>query len=265
MRRGGRPTERRTYPIAVFDSGLGGISVLRELRSLMPNEHYLYFGDSANAPYGTRPLDEVRALTLRNIGMLYERGIKAAVIACNTATSAAVSVLRERFQDIPVIGMEPALKPAALAHPGGTVLVMATPLTLREEKFSHLMEHYRDGVRIVPLACPELVEFVERGELESGALSRYLHEKLDCYRASADAAVLGCTHFPFLRAAIRNVLGDHVALYDGGLGTARQTQRQLRQLQLLDHSGSEGSVTLENSRNDPEEAALSAFLLSQST
>ena len=265
MRRGGRPTERRTYPIAVFDSGLGGISVLRELRSLMPNEHYLYFGDSANAPYGTRPLDEVRALTLRNIGMLYERGIKAAVIACNTATSAAVSVLRERFQDIPVIGMEPALKPAALAHPGGTVLVMATPLTLREEKFSHLMEHYRDGGRIVPLACPELVEFVERGELESGALSRYLHEKLDCYRASADAAVLGCTHFPFLRAAIRNVLGDHVALYDGGRGTARQTQRQLALLDLLAPAEQNGSVVLENSQNDPKEAALSAFLLSQST
>ena len=160
--------------------------------------------------------------------------------------------------------MEPALKPAALAHPGGTVLVLATPLTLREEKFSHLMDHYRDGVRIVPLACPELVEFVERGELESEDLMRYLHARLDDYR-SADAAVLGCTHFPFLRAAIRRVLGEHVALYDGGQGTARQTQRQLQQLQLLDGSGAEGSVVLENSRNDPEEAALSALLLSKNT
>ena len=265
MRRGGRPTERRTYPIAVFDSGLGGISVLRELKSLMPNERYLYFGDSANAPYGTRSLEDVRALTLRNIGMLYERGIKAAVIACNTATSAAVAALRDRFRDIPVIGMEPALKPAALAHSGGTVLVLATPLTLREEKFSHLMEHYRDGVRIVPLACPELVEFVERGELESEALSCYLHEKLDCYREAADAAVLGCTHFPFLRAAIRQVLGDQVALYDGGQGTARQTQRQLALLDLLAPAEQNGSVVLENSQNDPKEAALSAFLLSQST
>ena len=116
----------------MFDSGLGGISVLRELIALMPHERYLYFGDSANAPYGTRSLENVRALTLRNIGMLYDRGIKAAVIACNTATSAAAAALRERFQDIPIIGMEPALKPAALAHPGGTVLVLATPLTLRE-------------------------------------------------------------------------------------------------------------------------------------
>ena len=247
----------------MFDSGLGGVSVLRELRALMPGERYLYFGDSANAPYGTRSLEEVRALTLENIGMLYDRGIKAAVIACNTATSAAVSVLRERFRDIPIIGMEPALKPAALAHPGGTVLVLATPLTLREEKFSHLMEHYRDGARIVPLACPELVEFVERGELESEALLQYLHARLDSWRDQANAAVLGCTHFPFLRKSIRRVLGPSVVLYDGGAGTARQTQRQLQMRGLLFSSGEEGSVTLENSRNDPRQLALCKFLLSK--
>ena len=247
----------------MFDSGLGGISVLRELIARMPNESYLYYGDSANAPYGTKSLADVRELTLRNIGMLYQRGIKAAVIACNTATSAAVSALRERFRDIPVIGMEPALKPAALAHPGGTVLVLATPLTLREEKFTHLMEHYQGGVRIVPLACPELVEFVERGELESEALLRYLHDRLDCYRASADAAVLGCTHFPFLKAAIRRVLGPEIALYDGGQGTARQTQRQLSALDLLSISAETGTVQIENSRNSPEEAALSNHLLAQ--
>lgn len=247
----------------MFDSGLGGISVLRELRALMPGERYLYFGDSANAPYGTRSLEEVRALTLENIGRLYDRGIKAAVIACNTATSAAVSALRERFRDIPIIGMEPALKPAALAHPGGTVLVLATPLTLREEKFSHLMEHYRDGAKIVPLACPELVEFVERGELESEALLQYLHARLDPWREGADAAVLGCTHFPFLRKAIRRVLGPSVVLYDGGAGTARQTQRQLRMRGLLLTSEEEGSVTLENSRNDPQELTLCRYLLSE--
>ena len=247
----------------MFDSGLGGISVLRELRAMMPNENYLYYGDSANAPYGTRSLEEVRALTLRNIAMLYDRGIKAAVIACNTATSAAVSVLRERFQEIPIIGMEPALKPAALAHPGGTVLVLATPLTLREEKFSHLMEHFQDGVRIVPLACPELVEFVERGELAGDDLMRYLHARLDPYRQNADAAVLGCTHFPFLRAAIRRVLGENTALYDGGKGTARQTQRQLALRGFLTDCTQPGSIVLENSRNDTAELALSENLLAQ--
>ena len=247
----------------MFDSGLGGISVLRELRAMMPNENYLYYGDSANAPYGTRSLEEVRALTLRNIAMLYDRGIKAAVIACNTATSAAVSVLRERFQEIPIIGMEPALKPAALAHPGGTVLVLATPLTLREEKFSHLMEHFQDGVRIVPLACPELVEFVERGELAGDDLMRYLHARLDPYRQNADAAVLGCTHFPFLRAAIRRVLGENTTLYDGGKGTARQTQRQLALRGFLTDFTQPGSIMLENSRNDTAELALSENLLAQ--
>ncbi|MBQ3262955.1 MAG: glutamate racemase [Oscillospiraceae bacterium] len=265
MRRGGRLTDRKNCPIAVFDSGLGGISVLRDLRALMPNENYLYFGDSANAPYGTRSLENVRALTLQNIAMLYDRGIKAAVIACNTATSAAVSALRDRFQDIPIIGMEPALKPAALAHPGGTILVLATPLTLREEKFSHLMEHYQDGVRVVPLACPELVEFVERGELESEALLQYLHARLDPWRTEASAAVLGCTHFPFLRAAIGRVLGENAVLYDGGAGTARQTQRQLAQMDLLTNSVQEGTVILENSRNDTAEIVLSEYLLSQIT
>ena len=217
----------------MFDSGLGGISVLRELIALMPHERYLYFGDSANAPYGTRSLENVRALTLRNIGMLYDRGIKAAVIACNTATSAAAAALRERFQDIPIIGMEP------------------------------LMEHYRDGVRIVPLACPELVEFVERGELESDALLRYLHDRLDPWREEADAAVLGCTHFPFLKAAIRRVLGQKIALYDGGAGTARQTQRQLEQIDCLAPEDASGEILLENSRNDPQETALSEYLLLQ--
>lgn len=247
----------------MFDSGLGGISVLRELRNLMPQERYLYYGDSANAPYGTRSVEEVRALTLQNISMLYARGVKAAVIACNTATSAAVTLLRERFPDIPIIGMEPALKPAALAHPNGTVLVLATPLTLREEKFSHLMEHYRLGARIVPLACPELVEFVERGELESEALLDYLRARLEPYCGRADAAVLGCTHFPFLRAAIRRVLGEKTELYDGGQGTARETQRQLKLRGFLAASGAAGEIRLENSRNSPQEAALSEFLLSQ--
>ena len=254
-------TDRTAFPIAVFDSGLGGISVLRCLRQELPAEDFLYFGDSANAPYGTRPLSEVRSLTVQNISALYGRGIKAAVIACNTATSAAVQLLRERFPEIPIIGMEPALKPAVLHHPHGLVLVLATPLTLREEKFSQLLSHFGEQAEAVPLPCPELVEFVERGELDSPALSAYLHAKLDPYRDRADAAVLGCTHFPFLRAAIRRVLGDHAVLYDGGAGTARETRRQLALRGLLKPDGPVGSIQLENSRNCPQEEALSRRLL----
>ena len=164
--------ERTELPIAVFDSGLGGISVLRALVQRLPGEDFLYFGDSANAPYGVRPVAEVRRLTQDVIGRLYDRGIKAAVIACNTATSAAIGPLRAAFPDIPVIGIEPALKPAVAHH--RRVLVLATPLTLREEKFVALMHQCAGCAEIVPLPCPELVEFVERGELDSPALTAYL-------------------------------------------------------------------------------------------
>lgn len=239
--------DRTALPIAVFDSGLGGISVLRELVQRMPNEHYLYFGDSANAPYGTRPVEEVRSLTMACIQRLYDRGIKAAVIACNTATSAAIIPLRDRFSDIPVIGMEPALKPAVLAHERERVLVLATPLTLREEKFAHLLEHYSSRAQIIRLPCPELVEFVEAGAVDSPEVCRYLHKRLGPYRDKVDAVVLGCTHFPLLGGAIRAALGTTVTLYDGGPGTARETEHQLIARNLRSAAEGRGSVTLENS------------------
>lgn len=248
-------------PIAVFDSGLGGISVLRELVRRMPNERYLYFGDSANAPYGTRSVEAVRSLTLSCIQRLYDRGIKAAVIACNTATSAAIVPLRERFADIPVIGMEPALKPAVLEHEPACVLVLATPLTLREEKFAHLLEHYSSRAEIVRLPCPELVEFVEAGAVDTPELRAYLHERLKPYRGRADAAVLGCTHFPFLRGAIRAALGETVTLYDGGPGTARETERQLLARGLRSTAPAPGTVSLENSLDTARERALGERLL----
>lgn len=252
---------KQDLPIAVFDSGLGGVSVLRELRQLMPEENYLYFGDSANAPYGVRSLDDVRTLTVQAISTLYNRGIKAAVIACNTATSAAIIPLRERFRDIPVIGMEPALKPAVLEHPHECVLVLATALTLREEKFSHLMERYDDRAEVVSLPCPELVEFVERGELDSPALDAYLQQRLGPWRERADAAVLGCTHFPFLREAIRKALNPNAVLYDGGAGTARQTRRQLELRDLRREGDAPGTVQIENSLGTPEILERSRWLL----
>ena len=210
--------ERTELPIAVFDSGLGGISVLRALVQRLPGEDFLYFGDSANAPYGVRPVAEVRRLTQDVIGRLYDRGIKAAVIACNTATSAAIGPLRAAFPDIPVIGC----------------------------------------AEIVPLPCPELVEFVERGELDSPALTAYLARQLGPYAGRVDAAVLGCTHFPFARRAIRAALGGNVTLYDGSDGTARETLRQLVRRGWV-RGGSHGAVTLENSL--PSELPLSRRLL----
>lgn len=242
----GNRIEKETLPIGVFDSGVGGISVLRELSALMPNEHFIFFGDSANAPYGTKSLEEVIALTEADARHLYEQGIKALVVACNTATSAGIKRLRACYQEIPVIGIEPALKPAVLSKEHPTVLVMATPMTLREEKFQNLMNRFMEQAEIVPLPCPKLVEFVERGELESLALEQYLKERFAPYK-KIDAVVLGCTHFLFVKDMIQKVLGERVLLFDGGAGTARETQHQLKVRGLLNPSCQRGTVRFENS------------------
>ena len=214
-------------PIGVFDSGVGGISVLRELTSIMPNENYIYFGDSLNAPYGTRPLDEVRELTFHTAGHLIGMGCKCLVIACNTATTAAVRALRARYEGVPVIGIEPALKPAVLHKPHGRVLVLATAVTLHEEKFHRLMARYENDADIFTLACPGIVEFVERGIIEGEELIEYLKQLLRNYIDNPpDAVVLGCTHYPFVRKAIDSVLGGHAEIFDGGNGTARETDRK---------------------------------------
>ena len=136
--------ENRKKPIGFFDSGVGGISVLREAVKLMPNENFIYFGDSLNAPYGTKPIEEVQALSVKNAEMLIEKGVKAIVIACNTATSVAAEILRDKYPDIPVVGVEPALKPALMYKENPKVLVMATDVTLRERKFNTLLEKYRN-------------------------------------------------------------------------------------------------------------------------
>ena len=223
-------------PIGVFDSGVGGISVLRTMRALLPDERFIYYGDNLNAPYGTRPEEEIRALTDRSVEALLERGVKALVIACNTATSAAVNGLRERLT-LPIIGMEPALKPAALSTGGGAILVMATPATLRQRKFQDLMHTYGDRAEMLP--CPELVEFVERGEVDSPALDEYLSARFAPY-PDADAVVLGCTHYVFARRAIQRIM-PKALLFDGNEGTARRLQDVLRTEGLLNPSGP-GSV-----------------------
>ena len=247
--------------IAVFDSGQGGISVLRELVQQMPQEHFLYFGDSANAPYGTRPTSQVRELTLQRVEELMQRGLKAIVIACNTATGATIDALRSRYPDTIVIGIEPALKLAAEKTSGGRIVVMATEVTLREKKYAALMERYQDSHDIVPLPSPRIVEFVERGVLDGPEPEAYLREiLLPCLNADTRAIVLGCTHFPFMRPLISRLAGPDIQIYDGGEGTAAQTRRRLQQENLLRSEGS-GSVTIENSLPDPEILARSRMLL----
>lgn len=251
-----------TAPIGFFDSGLGGISVLRGTMALLPGEDYLYFGDSAHAPYGVRPLEQVRALSRAAAEHLLARGAKAIVIACNTATSAAAATLREAYPDVPVIGTEPAVKPAVERHPGGRILVMATARTLQEQKFLDLWDQYRSRAEIVPVPCSGLMEFVERGELRGARLERFLGELLAPFTARpVDAVVLGCTHYPFLRGAIRKALGQDAEILDGAEGVARQLRRRLQELDLCNPRTNGGRVEFENSLDGAQMPELSRLLL----
>ena len=249
-------------PIGVLDSGLGGISVLRELVKLMPGENFIYYGDSANAPYGTRIPEEVIDLTKKDVEFLLERGAKAIVVACNTATSVAIKELRAAYEEVlPVIGIEPALKPAVKAKEHSKVVVMATPMTLSQTKFNSMMHIYEDDANIIKMPCPGLVEYIESGVLEGPVLDAYLEKQFAPYdKAEIDAVVLGCTHYPLIREVIQKHLPG-VFVYDGGFGTAKQTKRRLAERGLLSDRESGGKVEIFNSRNTEEILELSRRLL----
>ena len=259
MRTVGEIMNRKEDYIAVFDSGVGGISVLRHLLRLMPGERYLYLGDSANAPYGSRTTSEVRQLSLNVAEKLMAEGVKALVVACNTATAAAIETLRQAYPDTIVIGIEPALKPAADRFPGGRIAVLATEVTLREQKFSRLMQHYAGNCQVIPIPAPGLVELIEAGHTDDSHTEALLRPLLGQYAGELDAVVLGCTHYPFAAKAITRMLGENTVLFDGGSGTARETKRRLEAAGLL--RDGEGSVTLRSSLPDPKILSLSQALL----
>ena len=252
--------EIRDLPIAVFDSGVGGISVLREMVRLMPEENFYFLGDSIHAPYGTKSVEEVQRLTVDNIAYMAKKGIKAVVVACNTATSAAIKRLRELYTDIPVVGIEPALKPAAMEKQGGRVLVLATPMTVQANKFHDLMVRYEDQATLVPVGCPGLMEFVENGILDGSQLKTYLKDLLEPYlQEPADAVVLGCTHYPFVKETIADVIGPGPHIIDGSEGTARELLRRLTEMKLLTSRKTRGEVLFEESV--PEKIELCKRLL----
>ena len=248
--------------IAVFDSGVGGSSVLRHLVDVLPGERFLYFGDSANAPYGSRSTEEVRQLTLDGAAYLLDNSpLKALVIACNTATAAAVRQVREKYPDLIVIGIEPALKVAADHFPGGRIGVMATEVTLREENFDLLLHRFDRASTITKIPAPGLVQLVEQGKVDHPETDALLHGILDPYVGQLDALVLGCTHYPFAAAAIGRVLGPEVRLLEGGDGTARETRRRLEKAGLLEQGP--GEVKIINSSPDPAMIRLSYERLDQ--
>jgi glutamate racemase len=221
-------------PIGVFDSGVGGLSVLRHIRAQLPNEDLLYLADSGFAPYGDKPEHVVAERSLAVAGFLIEQGAKALVVACNTATVAAIKRMRAKWPDMPIVGVEPGLKPAAAASRNGKVAVIATEVTLAGEKFLRLRDQVSSASNASFLlqGCPGLVEQIELGELEADAttamLERYL---LPLMERGADTLVLGCTHYPFVRSGIEAILargGDKgIVLIDTGDAVARQLARLL--------------------------------------
>ena len=236
--------KNKAAPVAVFDSGVGGIGVLGELQKILPNESFVYFGDSKNAPYGGKKREEILELVEQHAARLLKEA-KALVLACNTATAVAAAPLRAKYGDTPIIGMEPALKPAFLyaaqqkkGH-APTVLVLATPTTLAEQKFKTQLCRYRRDCRVISLPAPQLVSLVEAGLAQEVATKSYLKSLLSPYMGAntPDAVVLGCTHFPFARDAISAVFGGTVPLFDGAEGTARETARRLAAADLLAPAG----------------------------
>lgn len=248
----------KTQAIGFFDSGLGGLSVLSAAIKQLPRERFIYLGDNANAPYGTKSDSEVRRLTLSAVKSLASHGIKGLVIACNTATGAAVEDLRAQY-DFPVIGLEPALKPAAQDRRNGIILVMATPLTLGSDKFGLLFQRY--GEHAVKLPCPGLMDFVERGEFSSPALSAYLEALFLPYRAETiDSVVLGCTHYLFIRQAIKAHLPEETRVFDSNDGVIRHLIRRLSEHRLLAGPDQTGSVELYSTGGDVKTAQMKAML-----
>jgi glutamate racemase len=228
--------------VGVFDSGVGGLSVLSRIRQYLPGEHLLYVADSAYLPYGCKTSAEVQRRCLLVSEFLLNQGIKALVIACNTATSVAVQTLRDEL-DIPVIGMEPPVKPAVHSSKGGVVGVLATSGTLNSDKFNRLKSRFAVQAELIVQPCPGLVELIEQGDLQTDQISRLLASCLQpLLDKGVDTLVLGCTHYPFVLPLIRQIAGDGISIVDTGDAIARELKRQLHTCRLLSEKHQGGNV-----------------------
>ncbi len=250
-------------PVGILDSGVGGISVLREIRRLLPAEDLIYYADSGHCPYGGKPREQILARATAITEFLLSRGAKLIVVACNTATIAAVEQLRATYP-LPFVGMEPAVKPAVALTQTGVVGVLATGAALAGEKFHRLVAEHAGGVRVITQPCPGLVERVECGDL-GGPQTRALVERYvaPLLAEQADAIVLGCTHYPFLRPLIQEVVGAGIRLIDTGEAVARHTRRVLEREQLLNPATSPGRIEWHTSGDPTAFAQLYPLLLGE--
>jgi glutamate racemase len=252
-----------TAPIGVFDSGVGGLSILREIRRLLPDENLIYLADTAHCPYGVKPLAEIRKRTLKVSGYLIELGVKMVVVACNSACAAGLDQIRAAYPAVPVIGVEPAVKPAHDRTRNGKIGVLATNMTLNGTKFSTLVEKYGSDVTVSTQPAPGLVELVEAGELDGPETERLLRQYLDPLLAKGvDTIVLGCTHYPFLRPMMQKIVGSEVLVLDTGAAVARRTAQVLEERQMANQGPQAGSNSFYTS-GDPETVGKVVRLLWQ--
>jgi glutamate racemase len=253
-------------PVGLFDSGVGGLSVHREVRRQLPHENLIYVADQAHVPYGPRPLDEVRRFAEGITRFLLARGAKAIVVACNTASAAALKELRARFPETPFIGMEPAVKPAAEHSRSRTIGVIATPATFQGELFASVVDRFAKDVKVLTQTCPGLVDEIEKGTLDGPSVTRILEPALAPLReAGIDMLVLACTHYPFVVPAIRRILGAAVEIVDPAPSVARQVKRVLQERSLANEAPDPGSEWFATSgERAPLERALASLLGVQS-
>ncbi|HUS16048.1 MAG TPA: glutamate racemase [Chloroflexia bacterium] len=265
----GSADEMARRPIGVFDSGVGGLSVVAELRRLLPHEDLVYLADTANCPYGPRPAAEIQALSQRATAFLLARGAKLIVVACNTASAAGLEPLRAHYgPQLPVVGLVPAVKPAVALTRSGTVGVLATPGTLRGRLLLDVIAQWATpaGVQVITNPGIGLVEAVEAGATDTPATQEVLADALDPMRAAgADVLVLGCTHYPFLRPAIITVAGPDLQIVDSAAGVARQTRRLLEERGWLQPCPTPGLLALYTSGDPAQTGPIMARLVGEET
>lgn len=261
-----QPPQPALRPIGVFDSGVGGLSVLREIRRALPHETLYYVADSAHAPYGEKSVDYIEQRSRQIIEFFLAQGVKAVVVACNTVTGLVIQHLRSRFPELPLVAIEPAVKPGAQTTRSGVVGVLATRQTVASPGLARLVEAHANGKRILLQACPGWVERVERGELDTpeteAAVAHYVRPLL---LQEADTLVLGCTHYPFLAPVIQRVAGPRVQVIDPAAAVARELARRLSQMHLLAPHTAVGQTLFWTSDHTQQAERVFTALLGQAT
>lgn len=232
----------QSQPIGIFDSGVGGTSIFKEIHQLLPNESIIYLADSFNAPYGDKSSEEIKSLSQKNTGFLISMNCKLIVVACNTATTNAISYLRSQFE-MPFIGIEPAIKPAALQTTTGSIGILATKGTLASDLFHKTTNLYSNNIKVFEQTGTGIVELIESGKLYSEDMRNLLKTYLQpMILANIDHLVLGCTHYPYLIPLLKELLPDHVKIIDSGEAVAKQTKNILIQNQLLNLTNDQPNI-----------------------